>query len=174
MCHAPLGNWSILVFSFSSVSEIHKRTAAAFYVFSKSHPNCTSAQLEPLDTNKVKAATGAFAQVGFTPGSVTFSLDLVVNPSWILNMRGREREESLGLKQSISFKSSCLPWEANTDFYKQQTMSWGFWVTAAMFSSWLVNSQVTTDTVLMQGLRFLSFSLGTISHDPTRETNDLS
>lgn len=92
-----------------------QRTAAAFSVSSNGH----SAQVEPFDTNTVKAE---FAQMGFTSGSVTFSLDLVVNPSWILhNARGGEREELLGLKQSSSFTSSCLPWAANTDFYKQQT-----------------------------------------------------
>jgi len=46
----------------------------------------------------VRAATAVFVRVGFTSGSVTFSLDCIANPSQIIfNVKGREREESLHL-----------------------------------------------------------------------------
>lgn len=40
---------------FSAAFELPKRTATAFHVFSKSRPSGTSAQVEHLDTNKMKA-----------------------------------------------------------------------------------------------------------------------
>lgn len=88
------------VLVFISASELLRRTATDFYVFS----NLTSA-----------APNKMLAQVGFTSALVTSSLDLVVNPFWILsNTRSREREESFYLvdlgktKHLISRAIACL------------------------------------------------------------------
>jgi len=61
------------------------------------------------------SGTKVLARMGFTSALVTFSLDLVVNPFWILfNTRDRDREESFYLidlgktKHLISRAVACL------------------------------------------------------------------
>jgi len=100
--HAHLGNRSPLVYSLFwfllqllSSSRGQPLTSMCFPIF--------------------PSGTKVLARMGFTSALVTFSLDLVVNPFWILfNTRDRDREESFYLidlgktKHLISRAVACL------------------------------------------------------------------